>query len=430
MATIIRHKQLVKVDIQENNNKYWSIWEYDDNTISVEWGRVGAANPQAKTYPAYSKNFDALIRGKDKKSYKETSTVIGTNGGGSASINVTDSKLKKIAQEQIAAQDPLVAKLVDKLIQANAHNIISKTSIQYDESTGLFSTPLGIVTQSGIDQGRNILFNISQAPDLSDPARSTQKLIEDYLMIVPQQTNNRTNPVTLFTGNNAIAQHSDVLDSLQASLDSVMAGADLPTKTVKDEDVLPSVFNVSLELVEDDAILNWIQKAYKDTRHRGHASYHLKINRVFRIKIAGMSDDFEKDGAKLKNVWDLWHGTRVSNVLSIFAKGLIIPPSNASHCTGRMFGNGLYFTDQSTKASNYSYGYWDNGARDNQCYMFMCKVGMGKYYTPKAYNYSNYPVAKYDSTFAEAKVSGVQNNEMIVYRVSQANLEYLVEFTT
>ena len=41
-----------------------------------------------------------------------------------------------------------------------------------------------------------------------------------------------------------------------------------------------------------------------------------------------------------------------------------VPPANASHCTGRMFGNGVYFSDQSTKALNYAYGYWGGGDRD------------------------------------------------------------------
>jgi len=54
---------------------------------------------------------------------------------------------------------------------------------------------------------------------------------------------------------------------------------------------------------------------------------------------------------------------------------------------------------------------------------------MGKYYTPKGYGSSSFPASNYDSTFAQAGVSGVQNNEMIVYNVQQANLEYLVELT-
>ena len=53
-------------------------------------------------------------------------------------------------------------------------------------------------------------------------------------------------------------------------------------------------------------------------------------------------------GEPIGNVMELWHGTRVENVLSILKGGLIIPKSSAGHVTGRMFGDGVYFSDQST----------------------------------------------------------------------------------
>jgi poly [ADP-ribose] polymerase len=95
-----------------------------------------------------------------------------------------------------------------------------------------------------------------------------------------------------------------------------------------------------------------------------------------------------------------------------------------------MFGNGTYFSDQSTKSLNYAYGYWGNGSRDEMCYMFLCDVAMGKSYTPLLWSAGlNLPKAGTDSTFARAGVSGVVNNEMIVYRTCQVNPTFLVEFT-
>jgi poly [ADP-ribose] polymerase len=92
-----------------------------------------------------------------------------------------------------------------------------------------------------------------------------------------------------------------------------------------------------------------------------------------------------------------------------------------------MFGNGLYFSDQSTKSLNYAYGYWGGGSRDNNCLMFLVDVRMGKYYVPRSYN-EHFPKAGHDSTFAKANKSGVYNNEMIVYTLPQANLTHLIEF--
>ena len=91
-----------------------------------------------------------------------------------------------------------------------------------------------------------------------------------------------------------------------------------------------------------------------------------------------------------------------------------------------MFGPGAYFSDQSTKSLNYAYGYW-GGSADNNCFMFLADVAMGKAYTPSSWG-SGFPKRGYDSTFAKAGKSGVRNNEMIVYKTNQANLKYLIEF--
>ena len=94
--------------------------------------------------------------------------------------------------------------------------------------------------------------------------------------------------------------------------------------------------------------------------------------------------------------------------------------------TGRLFGDGVYFSDQSTKALNYSNGYW-SGNKENNCFMFLGLVAIGKYYVPKSTG-EKLPKQGFDSTWAKPGISSIQNNEMIVYNLSQINLQYLVEF--
>jgi poly [ADP-ribose] polymerase len=77
---------------------------------------------------------------------------------------------------------------------------------------------------------------------------------------------------------------------------------------------------------------------------------------------------------------------------------------------------------------NYAAGYW-GGTRDNNCFMFLLKMAMGEYYTPRSSFSGDKAPKGYDSTFAKANQSGVYNNEMIVYRTSQVDLNYLVEFS-
>jgi poly [ADP-ribose] polymerase len=76
---------------------------------------------------------------------------------------------------------------------------------------------------------------------------------------------------------------------------------------------------------------------------------------------------------------------------------------------------------------NYSWGYWD-GKYDDNCFMFLCNVGLGKYYVPRTTGES-LPRKGYDSTFAQAGISGVINNELVVYKTSQIDPVFLIEFS-
>jgi len=59
--------------------------------------------------------------------------------------------------------------------------------------------------------------------------------------------------------------------------------------------------------------------------------------------------------------------------------------------------------------------------------MFLNQVAMGKYYVPRSSS-ERLPKPDFDSTFAKAGVSGVMNNECIVYRTNQINPIFLCQF--
>jgi poly [ADP-ribose] polymerase 2/3/4 len=152
------------------------------------------------------------------------------------------------------------------------------------------------------------------------------------------------------------------------------------------------------------------------------------VQRVFAVDIAAMRERFEARGRAVGGIRELWHGTQAGNLLSILRSGFVIPPASAAHCSGRMFGNGVYFSDQSTKSLNYAYGYW-RGRTEDRCFMFLCDVALGRCFRPTGWCHTLDPRDKgFDSTFAEAGVSGVANNEMIVYDTAQIVPRYLVEF--
>ena len=425
MPTIVKEVKLIMADVTNNNNKFWTGTLHDDSSVTCTWGRVG--KKEQSNHKSFGSQYSAEAfldkkrSEKERKGYKELKTV-----GKVESRAVTDKlELKAIAKEQIKSKSKVVAKLIDYLTEKNAHQITKATGGQITmNANGLLQTPLGLVDQSAIDEANDVLVNIGDLVASGDYGYQMDRYANEYLMFVPQDIGmKRLNTRNFFSDLKAVQKQKALVDALQASL--VTAQTTVKTDD-KDDKPKEQVFDVQMEVVTDKAIIDRLTKEYNRTRQSRHSCHHLKIKKVYSIAIKVEQELFNAKGRPIGNIKELWHGTRVSNVLAILKAGLVIPPSTASNVTGRMFGDGLYFSDQSTKSLNYAYGYW-GGNRDNNCFMFRADVAMGKEYIPSGSG-RNFPRAGYDSTFAKAGQSGVYNNEMIVYKTHQATLKYLIEF--
>lgn len=424
MSTTLKSDKFCKTDVNKNNNKYWYIFLYDDNTVETQFGRVGCS-PQSSvkscTSPsAAEKYYNKKIQEKERSRngeipYRRLNVI----DGSSTTINVTGNSLEKIVEEQISTDGSSELKdLMKRLVSQNIHQITSNSNITVQN--GVLSTPCGIVTKETVAEAKLKLQEMSAfilAKEFHDAKYHT--LIGDYLMLVPQDFGRKLNPENMFTGQEDVLKQNALLDAMAAAVDNSVV--------VKTDE---KVFDVKLSKVNDDVIIKGIEKFFFDTKNNIHSCRDLKPKQIFTVDISNMTNAFNGVANTIGNIKRLWHGTRVCNVLSILKGGLVIPPSNAGHCTGRMFGDGVYFSDQSTKSLNYSYGYWNGGSRDNNCYMFLADVAMGREYIPSStYGRSNLPMNGYDSTFAKAGQSGVMNNEMIVYNTNQCKLTYLIEFS-
>ena len=430
--TILVHRRFICVESgfgELGHNKFWYVTKFSDNTVKCEWGRVDVTKSEKDFSFGSSEEADKFIAGKIKDKLKgkkgeepyTEKNVISTVSA--TSQKLTGAQLEAEAIGQIANGDKKVEQLVKYLIKQNIHNITSNTNVKYDEASGLFTTPLGIVGQKDIDDARSVLTDLSAFVDKEDFENTKiSKLLDRYMTLVPQGVGmNRPSLRYLCSSPSDVQKQFDILTSLQASLDFVLKNPD----SKKEEKA--KVWDIHLAEIVDSGEISRIKRKYDSNMSRSHQCSHLKIKTVYSVEIRHMRKAYDEHGAKLGNVMELWHGTRAGNILSIFSKGLIIPPSNASHVCGRMFGNGVYFSDQSTKSLNYSYGYWSGGgSRDNNCFMFLADVAMGKHHTPPSSN--NGPPSGYDSTYAIGGRSGVANNEMIVYKTSQCSIKRLVEF--
>lgn len=421
--SIIRKEKFIFVEANENHNKLWYIEEHDNNSIITKWGRVG--NTMAESTKSFSdsysttKEYDKLVKSKLKKGYTKLNTI-------ETDAPITNYNIESIALEDIDydKNSIVIIDMIKLFCKENIHNIISNTSINFNSDKNIFTTPAGIVTIESVNEAKDILNKISEFINNKDFGADFVKSVEKYCSLIPQKVSRKFVPSEIFNSQEKVQIQQDVLTSLTDSINLI-------NEISKDPKVRDKVFNTSIKEVTDKSIIDKIINMFNSTKHNMHSCRNLKIKRVFEVNIKSMQEAFNKTEEEWKakgkdlNKKLLWHGTKKYNIISIMKKGLIIPPKNASYCTGRMFSDGLYFSDQSTKSLNYSYGYWDSN-RDSHCYMFLADVLMGKEYIPNGS--CSYIPNGYDSIFAKAGRSGVINNEMIVPKVEQANLKYLIEF--
>lgn len=425
--SIVRKEKFIFVESIENHNKFWYIEEHSDGIIKTIWGRVG--NKESVSEKQFgdkaSKEYDKLVKSKLKKGYTKLNTIdsdIPENSG------LSKHSLESIALTEIVydKNNKVISDMIRKFCEENIHNITSNTSITFNSSTNMFQTPCGVVTLTSVIDARAILDIISDFVKNNDFGLDFVKQTEEYCKLIPQKIHGRFEAKKLFYNKCDIENQVSILDSLE---DSIKLINDL--NVADDSKTVNKLFNTSIVEVTDREIIDKITKMYNKTHQSIHACRNLKVKRIFEIKIENMDNEFSAlrktwtIKKKRKNTKQLWHGTKTGNIISILKNGFVIPPAHAKHCTGRMFGPGIYLSDQSTKALNYAYGWW-SGTRNTNCYMFLCDVLMGTMYTPSGS--CNAIPSGYDSIFAKAGYSRVQNNEMIV-NPNQVNPKYLIEFS-
>ena len=433
MSDIVDHKKFVCVEFGEtNNNKFWEYTIYKDGSALTRWGRVGGRSAEKMTTER-----DALAKMRKKtnpnnkpdKRYTEVRVAEGVCSSSTSSV-VASSSLTAIVKKDIVIKDPQVQDLFDCLVKENVHDIVeaSSGSIQYDTSLAQFTTPMGVILPEMVSDARDLLDDM--APYVVAGKHGSVVLsrkLNEYLRLIPHAVGmKKITPELILPDSQSLQTENNLLDGLTASFDDIQSGVTASTGK-KNKSVRPKLFDVTLDVVRDRTLISRIKKYFNDTKLNMHVTSNYRVKKVYEVKIGTMHSSFEQDGRPVGNIMELWHGTKCSNLLSILKIGLIIPRSGSGHVTGRMFGDGLYFSDQSTKALNYATNFWRGGGSTRRIFMFLADVAMGKSYTPSGWG-RDFPKRGYDSTFAKGGVSSVSNNEMIVYKLNQANLKYLIEF--
>ncbi|BBX82165.1 WGR domain-containing protein [Mycolicibacterium aubagnense] len=418
---------LIQVNAAGNNNKFYELSKMPDGSTLARWGRIGASNAQTRTYPGHS-SFDNKLDEKLRKGYsvfdggRSTQTAV-------SSVSSSGQLPDLVGAGLFGARRSAAARgLVAHLVKANRHAIGAATGGRITVSdSGAVTTALGPVSAAQIGQARSALTTLRTGYD--------RWAVEKYLTLIPQQITNVR--ATDWVTRTWCREQDDLLDALESAITLAAASNDRAAAAIAFRHTMTEIDSSASEFTR-------IAAKFNDSRNAMHAANRLDLRRVWALVDAD-EPGWSKRKSALKHSRELWHGTSTGNVLSILRTGLICPSvgAGAFNITGRMFGDGVYFSDQSTKSLNYAIGsapgQLGRSASTGNSMMFLADVVMGREcrseatmgcaaLVSRAHTGSDTKGRSYDSIFVRGGHCGVRNNEMIVWKADQIKLTYLCEF--
>jgi len=463
-------------DIVNNNNKYYNlevqVSKSGSARIYTVYGRVGGTS--AKEYRVCSTQSqaedesDKIIKSKTKKGYVEVKLVkadVGSEVGKSKVEvqSVSEDTAKKLGFKIEAAYTSSLHPAVQSVVK-NWFGSIEQFVINTLDTS---KCALGQLSLDQINKGRDLLLEarklvVAGAKDI----QSLNDLSSKYYSNIPMNFGYKRLDINhlRFDTNDKLDHAFEVLDTLEGAKDA----SKLLSKGSLIDDQYKSL-KTEMEWVDPNSpTWKWVDTLFHKTRAPNHTFLgKMKVLNVFKLIRSAEYESYismvekmaKKDNARqelpklLQPIWDqrlkedksyeslydkvnilpLFHGTRTPNFPKILGSKLLMRKPGFTVAGAMYDKNGGIYTGFSSKAVNYSSAsgsYWAGGS-DNKGYLFVSDVALGKQKIANgAYPYTLQGIDPNMSVWAKGGISGVINDEFIVYTEQQNWLRYIVEFET
>ena len=367
------HKNLIKLDPENNNNRFCTM-EIDANgKLIVTVGRVGARGVPT-TYPA--KLFDKLYQKKltegfvDRTKYTQATVV---------------EKFKPIDDGKVAALWSYLCKAAKKHLERTCLSYDSVTEKMIEDAKGLLTSLNGGLTVDDFNEELIKLFGIIPRKS-SNLALELASSIKDYDKILEREW--------------------ELIDVLEPQVKHRTINAPKQTQL--------EALNLSITSCTDEEIDN--------------IKSHLSM-RTLNSFINAYKVDNGKPIIREGERYFLYHGSRNANWYGLITEGNKLHPNAV--ITGKMFGEGIYFAPQSKKSQGYTDagGVWTKSNKGKGFIgIYEIYLKNPKYIDTWHHSCTHYPkgLNGYDSVWAKAGTS-LLHDEVIVYSEKQAKLKYLIE---
>lgn len=452
---VVQVATLNKTDLTGGNNKFYLIESHISKDgkkfrLYSRYGRVGASGVEEERIPDQDRSsldeaFQGLLREKTspRKGYVEVKLAQTKMGSAVATQMILSDDVKK---DKLKTDDskskkldlhPTVETLIERIYSEAGQAVRRQLSGALQTST---ENPLGTLTLGQINEGRRILLEIhqliAQKPALKNSIDTkVLDLSNQFYSAIPQEMEKRPRPKDgetamkewlrkMALNNETVLDEKEDLLELLSDVQGMVGGFATDDLSTKYREV-GCEYSFCDKKGDDFRKVDRYMQETRSTRH----DWSVTVANVWQVGIRGQKDKHMPTMKDVGNIRPLFHGSRPANILGICKHGLLMRPPGAI-VTGSMFGNGLYFADQSSKSEQYSMASWSGGSRGTTYFMFVSDVALGKVKQYQdAQSHLSKPPAGYDSVQGE-KGRSLHHNEFIVYDIKQHILQYLVEFST
>jgi poly [ADP-ribose] polymerase 2/3/4 len=454
---VVRVATLNKTDLTGGNNKFYCIELHVSKDgakfrLFSCYGRVGTPGVKEERIPTQNRPsldaaFEALLKEKtsSRKGYVEVKMATTKVGSDHACAQILSDDVKK-DKVKTATTDtavdiklhPTVSRLVARLYEEAGQAVRNQLSGTLKTTV---ENPLGTLTVGQIAQGKQILQDVQELlgrkPKLVDSIDGDLiTLSNQFYSAIPQVMAHRPRPSegqgpmdawlkTMALNNATILDEKSELLDLLSDVEGMVGGFATTDIGRKYQEIGCEYEWVDPAEDSFKKVHHYVQSTRSD-RHDWKAS----IKNLWRVNVKGQQDKHVATMKDIGNVKPLFHGSGPQNILGICKHGLLMRPPGV-FVTGSMFGNGLYFADQSSKSEQYAFGRYGGGrGHGNTYFMFVADVALGrvKKYQDSQSHLSK-PPSGYDSVQGEKGYS-LLHNEFIIYSLKQHLLQYLIEFST
>ncbi len=411
------YRYLVWVDAVSNHNKFYEIKRLPNGDTEAKWGRVGAEG-QTKVYKSYERSFEELARAKIMKGYTDV-TALHVVKAGPASKDKYKAIDDKLLEKLIAEIKECSRQFMEKTYTVKGSEITPKMVQEVEADLELLRKA---EAQNALGSFNAVLTNI-----FTDIPRKMSKVSDNLAKTAAEMPK-------------IIEREADILDTLKQQLQAIRQDKDI--KIADNGETELEHYGIDMRecsYAEEDYLLEKLR-----VNNWENLSNENRLIRAYRVEnkdTRSAFDDYCKKGG-IRHTRHLFHGTKKENVWAIIRTGLILNP-NAS-VTGKAFGQGIYFAEQSQKSMGYtdiSGSRWAHGG-DSRGILLMYEVATGhefrindgdrmKYNVRGSFNEKSLKSIdkSYDCVYALGKTKGgtFRDSEIMVYNQKACTISHVLE---